>query len=266
MKNNILFAIKNLFSFPFHIFYHVFVVLFFIILIFSFMRYKLKREISKYNKKEEISIIYFGYIVVASMIYDFIFDTIHVCNKRIFSFVVSFFLILLFYNCAGVFPHLEEITKDINVCIAFAIYGFLSIHYIAILEVGYYEYMKHWMSDAIAMKKYNSSLLTFIFRFFAILINMIISILMLPLKMLEILSLLFSLTFRLFGNMFGGSIVSGLVSKMQAAGIIYQLPMTIFGVQILVLLYFSFFEGLIQAFIFTLILLNNLGAFFTHDK
>lgn len=66
--------------------------------------------------------------------------------------------------------------------------------------------------------------------------------------------------------MFGGSIVSGLVSKMQVAGIIYQLPMTIFGVQILVLLYFSFFEGLIQAFIFTLILLNNLGAFFEHDK
>lgn len=266
MQNSILLAIENLFSFPFHIFYHVFIILFFIVFVFAFIRYTFEQKVKQYEKTGEMNIVYFGYIVIANMIYDFIFDTVHVCNRRIFSFVLSFFIILLFYNCAGILPHVEEITKDINVCMAFAIYGFLSIHYIAIAEIGYQEYMKHWLSGVIEMKKYESQVLTFLFRIFAILVNMIISILMLPLKILEIISLLFSLTFRLFGNMFGGSIVSGLVSKMQVAGIIYQLPMTIFGVQILVLLYFSFFEGLIQAFIFTLILLNNLGAFFEHDK
>ena len=139
------------------------------------------------------------------------------------------------------------------------------MHYIAISELGFSQYMHHWTKEIIQKRHFTSKIVTILYQVITIILNIITSILVFPLKLLEIISLLFSLTFRLFGNMFGGSIVISLLHKMQASGILYQLPITLFGIQVIVLLYFSLFEGMIQAFIFTLILLNTLGGFFNHD-
>jgi len=265
MEINIFSLVSPLLCFPCHIFYHVIFIACVIGLLGSGIKYIFYRSGVSYAKKKQLNHTYFSYIMIAQMIYDFIVDNIHICNKQIFSFIMSFSTMLLFYNCAGVFPHVEELTKDINVCIAFALYGFLYVHYIALCQLGLNEYSHHWTKRIVNEKKFDSALVSAVFKIAAIIVNFTISVLAFPLKILEIGSLLFSLTFRLFGNMFGGSIVVGLVGKMQSAGILYQFAISITGVQLLVMLYFSFFEGLIQSFIFTLILLNTLGGFFSDD-
>jgi F-type H+-transporting ATPase subunit a len=203
-------------------------------------------------------------MIISKSFFDFIIDAIHLCNKKIFSFLGSFFILLLSYNCASLIPHFEEITSNLNVCLAFAIYGFLHIQYIAIDQVGL-DYLHHWIVVLIRPIKNESKFLSYLYLIIAIIVNTIATICLFPFTILEKLSLLFSLTFRLFGNIFGGSIVIKLLQKAQNAALVYYLGTTLFGVQLLVLFYFNLFEGVIQAFVFSLILLNNLGTLINKD-
>jgi F0F1-type ATP synthase membrane subunit a len=266
MECNPIKFILSLFCFPCHIFYHVGFILFIMIIIFMTLSYFLNDAKKNYHSSNSMNFVYYSYIAIAKQIHYFIHDTVHFCNREIFAFVMSFFTILLFYNCGGIFPHIEELTKDLNVCVAFALYGFFAVQAIAFTAVGPKKYLTHWTKNIFKTSNNHNILVYYIIIIASFIGNMMISIIALPMKILEIFSLLFSLTFRLFGNMFGGSIVVSLAQKMQTAGILYQIPMTIFGVQLLVLLYFSFFEGIIQASIFTLILLNTLGGFFEEEN
>lgn len=216
----------------------------------------------KIKKKNDI--IRSSYLYVAQALFDFVEDAIRVCDKEIFSFCGSFFSVLLLYNCASIFPHVEETTKDLNVCLAFALYGFFYVQYIAIKRIGS-EYLNHWVKIILVPINTENKIIYYATAFCSILINSIATIVLLPFNLLEQFSLIFSLTFRLFGNIFGGSIVFGLLHKVASAGLIYHLAVTFFGVQLLVLLYFSLFEGIVQSFIFTLILLNNIGIFISKN-
>ena len=146
-----------------------------------------------------------------------------------------------------------------NVCLAFALYGIIYIQYIAIKETGL-GYLNHWITILLKPTNSNNTFIYYGSVLISIIINTIFTILLLPFKILERLSLLFSLTFRLFGNIFGGSIVVKLLHKVQSAALLYYIGTTLFGIQLLVLFYFGLFEGIIQAFVFTLVLLNNIGT------
>lgn len=246
------------FSFSYALFFHIIVIHVILYICIGLANYFLNKYKVKINSDDSINFVYYGYIFLSNFIFDFVVEAIKLCNKRIFVFVCSFFTLLFFYNIASLFPHLDEPTKNINVALAFAIYGFLYIQYIALKE-DKMHYLAHWVVAPLKNKPIKNIVFLWISTALIVIVNSVLTIVLLPFQLLEKLSLIFSLTFRLFGNMFGGSIVIDLLHKLQNAAIVYHVGSTVVGVQLLVFFYFGLFEGAIQAFVFTLILVNNIG-------
>jgi F-type H+-transporting ATPase subunit a len=263
-----LFGFKNkFFSFSYKIFFSVLLLQIGIIVLSLFLRYVLdyysQQKLSKmtYNSEHIVSFIF---VSLGESFFDLVTDSVGFCKKSIFSFFASFFSLLFFYNCASLVPHMEEINKDLNACVAFAIFGFLVVQYFAIQKTGWH-YFKHWGSFIFPLSSSSSNLKKGILSFFSIVGNLVISILLLPFTLLEKGSFLFALSFRLFGNLFGGSIVIHLFEKLQRASIWYYIGTSVVGLQLLMFFYFGLFEGLLQAFIFTLILMNSFGGLVAHE-
>lgn len=247
------------------IFIHIILYTLFLSCAYFLRQHKEKVVFLSNSQQQVINLVYYAYLSLGNFIVEFIIDNIKKCNKKIFTFVCSFFSVLLLYNIAWLFPHLHEPTKNLNVALAFALYGFFYIQYIAIKENSAH-YITHWVTQPIKHIEAKNIFLWYFLLAVKIIINTIVTLVLLPFQLLERFSLIFSLTFRLFGNMFGGSIVIDLLHKMQHASLIYYFGSTILGIQSLVFFYFGLFEGIIQAFVFTLVLLNNVGMLVNKDN
>jgi len=199
---------------------------------------------------------------VGNIFFDLIIDTIGYINKKIYSFIFGLFLILLTYNLLSLIPHLEEPTKDINVSIAFAIFSFLQINKIAFNELGFH-YLEHWFKCPLSLNKdnffFNLKILFFIEYILRLIFNLFFALLFFPFELLSKVSLIMSLSFRLFGNIFGGSKIIELVGMFLKKSLILKIVLTIIGLNLLLMTFFGFFEGLMQTFIFVLVSLNNIG-------
>lgn len=136
--------------------------------------------------------------------------------KSIFPWVVSFFIVIFFSNLFGLLPgvgtvgilhngeHGPEIipvlrpsTSDFNTTLALAVVSFVSTHAIAIKYNGLKGYASHFFN-------FSSLSLAPIFLFVGL---------------LEVVSefvKLFSLSFRLFGNIFAGEVVLSTISNIFA--------------------------------------------------
>jgi F-type H+-transporting ATPase subunit a len=195
-------------------------------------------------------------------------STIGQVNKTIFNFITTLFLIIMFFNLLSLIPHLEEPTKDVNVTFALAIVSFFYTHYIA-YSIQKKSYWDHWFKTPLSLNTY--SIITvpylrrveYIIKFF---LNIIIALVLLPFELFGRLSTVLSLSFRLFGNIFGGATVSALAQGFFAQSWIYHCLGIVTGLSTLILGFFGCFEGLIQAFIFTVITLNNIGMLLGDDN
>ncbi len=130
--------------------------------------------------------------------------------------VCSLFLFLLLCNSFGIIPVCEEPTKDLNTPIAFGIMGFVIAHYAGIKTKGIKGYLAEYLEP-----------------FF----------IMLPLNIIGELAKVVSISFRLFGNIMGGAIIILVVSHLT-----YSVLLPPF-----LNMFFGFFVGTIQAFVFTML-------------
>ena len=130
--------------------------------------------------------------------------------------ICTLFMFLALSNSLGVIPFLEEPTKDLNVPLSFGLMGFVIAHYCGIKRKGLKTYIKGYMEP-----------------FF----------IMLPLNIIGELAKVISISFRLFGNIMGGSIIILVVSYL-----IYSLVLPPF-----LFFFFGLFVGTIQAFVFTML-------------
>jgi len=226
-----------------------------LIIISIFLKFKIKNLNKKIDSKEK-----FIYYSIGKNIFEFFQETIGFLNKNVFNFGLSIFLIILFYNLLVLIPHLEEPTKDINVTIGLAIYACYMMNYIA-FKIDKKKYISHWLSMPIDKKEniFSNKILNFIELIIKYILNIFISIIMLPLHLLDKFSLILSTSFRLFGNIYGGSMVTSLAKKFMYKSFLNHLIASMLGLNILLMGFFGLFEGLIQAFVFTLIGLNNIG-------
>ena len=130
--------------------------------------------------------------------------------------ICALFMFLLLSNWLGIIPHLEEPTKDLNTTFGLGIMGFFIAHYAAIKSKGFKAYIKEYFQPI----------------FF-----------MMPLNVIGELAKIVSISFRLFGNIMGGSIIILVISHL-----IYSLvlPPLLYG-------FFGLFVGTIQAFVFTML-------------
>ena len=130
--------------------------------------------------------------------------------------VCALFMFLVLSNWIGIIPHLEEPTKDLNTPLSLGIMGFLMAHYVGIKTKGLKAYLKEYCEP----------------MFF-----------MMPLNVIGEVAKIVSISFRLFGNIMGGSIIILVVSYLTYSVLLPPFLNAFFG----------FFVGAIQAFVFTML-------------
>lgn len=149
-----------------------------------------------------------------------------------FSFIFSLFLFILFCNLMGQIPFVEEPTSNLNTTLALGIVGFIYTNFYAIKIHGLKAYLQEYLQP-----------------FF----------LMLPLNIVGKIAGVISISFRLFGNMFGGSLISNIYLHSVGNSYVLACIGLISGMNFMLALFFGIFESLIQAFVFAMLSLTYLS-------
>lgn len=130
--------------------------------------------------------------------------------------ICAMFMFLVLSNWLGIIPHLEEPTKDLNTPLSLGIMGFFIAHWAGIRAKGFKTYAKAYFEP----------------MFF-----------MMPLNVIGELAKVVSISFRLFGNIMGGSIIILVVSYLTYSVLLPPFLNAFFGL----------FVGTIQGFVFTML-------------
>ncbi|MGB8367222.1 MAG: FoF1 ATP synthase subunit a [Candidatus Babeliales bacterium] len=149
-----------------------------------------------------------------------------------FSFITALFSFILLCNIISVIPWIEEPTQDLNMTLALSIVAFIYIQAVTIRAHGIKNYIKEYFSP-----------------FF----------IMFPLNLVGKFASIISIAFRLFGNIFGSSIITQIYFGAIQGSIITELLGLLTGLNILLLLFFTIFEGFLQAFVFAMLTLTYLS-------
>jgi len=136
--------------------------------------------------------------------------------KKYGPLVCALFMFLVLANWLGIIPYLEEPTKDLNTPLSLGLLGFVIAHAAGIKSKGFKAYAKEYFEP----------------MFF-----------MMPLNVIGELAKIVSISFRLFGNVMGGSIIILVVSYLTYSVLLPPLLNAFFGL----------FVGTIQAFVFTML-------------
>jgi|SRR3990170_712027 len=156
-----------------------------------------------------------------------------------FSYLLALFVFILICNTISIIPWVDEPTSDINTPLALGILSFIYTQVSSIYSHGALEYMKEY------------------FRPFPF---------MFPLHLIGNISNVVSISFRLFGNIFGGAIIVKLYTQFISHTFLYEMLGILSGSNILVTIFFSVFEGAIQAFVFTMLAMTYLSLAIGHEE
>lgn len=173
------------------------------------------------------------------LILSFINAFIDLCQQTLgffsfdhFCFITAIFTFILFANCLMLIPFLEEPTKNINTTLSLGIIAFLYIQGSAIKAHGFKEYIREYFTPIFVM---------------------------FPLHVVGKLATIISMSFRLFGNIFGGATIASIFFSAIKGSLILELLGILSGLNILITLFFGLFEGFLQAFVFTMLTLTYLS-------
>jgi F-type H+-transporting ATPase subunit a len=139
-------------------------------------------------------------------------------GKKYAPLICALFMFLLLSNWIGIVPHMHEPTKDLNTPLSLGLLGFFISHYLGIKTKGLKTYLKAYIDP-------------FFF--------------MMPLNVIGELAKVVSISFRLFGNIMGGSIIILVITYLVYSLVLPPFLNAFFGV----------FVGAIQAFVFTMLTL-----------
>jgi len=137
-------------------------------------------------------------------------------GKKYGPLICALFMFLLLSDWLGMIPHLHEPTMDLNTPLSLGLMGFVIAHYAGIRAKGFKAYIKAYFEPI----------------FF-----------MMPLNLIGELAKVVSISFRLFGNIMGGSIIILVVSYLTYSILLPPFLNAFFGI----------FIGAIQAFVFTML-------------
>jgi len=186
-------------------------VVFFVLIVFGFLTTR-KRDLLP--KPMQV----LGELIITQL-YELTEDALGEEKSKTYApLICALFMFLLLSNWIGIVPHLEEPTKDLNTPLSLGLMGFVLAHYAGIKTKGFKEYFKEYFQPI----------------FF-----------MMPLNVIGELAKVISISFRLFGNIMGGSIIILVVSHLIYSILLPPLLNAFFGL----------FVGAIQAFVFTMLTL-----------
>jgi F-type H+-transporting ATPase subunit a len=148
-------------------------------------------------------------------------------------FAAALFIFIGLCNTAPLIPWLEEPTRDLNTTLALGIISFVYVQLVSIQTRGLGPYIKDFFQP-----------------FFV----------MLPLNIIGKLSAIVSISFRLFGNIFGGAIITKLYFSTISGSFILESLGLLTGLNFIIIAFFTLFEGLLQAFVFAMLTLTYLSV------
>lgn len=163
--------------------------------------------------------------------------------ERYYLFITSLFIFIIACNWIALLPGVEEPTTNINTTLALGITAFIYSQKEIIQSHGIHTFLKEYFLP-----------FNIVFP-----LNIIAGLLLLPLRLLGEFSSIISLSLRLFGNIFGGSIITSIYTKALGNSIIFNTLATFLGINLLITGFFIFFEGFLQAFVFSILTLTNLA-------
>lgn len=198
-----------------------------IILILGILAYVLTKNLKRVPDKKQ---------TILETLYDFIKDLIvqNMGNEYLsfIPYIGTLILFLVFMNLTGLIG-IKPPTQSISVTSALALISFLVIQATAIKKNGFGHYLIGYAHPYAAM---------------------------LPLNILERFILPVTLSLRLFGNMVAAVILIDLVyAALSSVGWLAQIgiPVALHG-------YFDLFDGLLQAYVFSLLTMINLKLIADH--
>lgn len=155
--------------------------------------------------------------LLVSAVYGLTYDTLNEKLARKYApMVTTLFMFLVLCNWWGIIPGFHEPTKDLNLPLALGLMSFFISHAVGIKHKGVVNYIKGYMDPIFLMA---------------------------PINVIGELSKVISMSFRIFGNIMGGSIIILVVSHLCFSLLIPPFLNAFFGL----------FVGTIQAFVFTML-------------
>ncbi len=183
-----------------------------------------------------------GYFLVTKFVrsfMDLISQTLGGFFYNHFTFITALFLFILFCNSAPAVPWLEEPTRDINTTLSLGIISFVYTQWYSIKMHGLGAYLKSYLAPIVIM---------------------------LPLNIIGKLSNIISISFRLFGNIYGGSTIASKYADIIEGSVVWETLGLFSGLNFIILFFFGLFEGLLQAFVFAMLTLTYLSIALQVDE
>lgn len=165
-------------------------------------------------------------------------ETLGSFNYTHFSFIFSLFMFIVLCNWLSLLPLTTEPTKDINTTLALGIIAFLYKDIFSIKVNGIKGYLAEFTEPFFVMA---------------------------PVNLIGHFSKIISLSFRLFGNIFGGAIIMELYLGLLNYSFIAEI-LGLMGPNYIMIIAFVVFEGLIQAFVFSMLSLTYLAIAIQHPE
>ncbi|MFH1856937.1 MAG: F0F1 ATP synthase subunit A [Candidatus Omnitrophota bacterium] len=157
---------------------------------------------------------------------DLLKDSIGEDGRKFLPFIVTLFLFVLLSNWITIIPRCPSPTKDINTCLGLGLTVLVVVHVSAIRKKGLLKYLKSYMEPVWFL---------------------------LPSNVFSEVSKVLSHSFRLFGNIFAGGLVIGIVPfVLWKIFKWFALPISVLSLPVLNA-FFGLFIGAVQAFVFTLL-------------
>lgn len=165
-------------------------------------------------------------------------------NRRFLMLIGSLFAFLLLSNFMGFLPtHLfEEPTADINCTLSLGMMGVAIATVCAIRIKGIGGYIEELLGPMWSQEGVTGA---------AMLAGKLSALFFLPLNVIGEMAKVVSISFRLFGNIIGGSIIITVVSTL-----VWRFSWMAVGLD----LFFVFFVGTVQAFVFTMLTLTYIAV------
>lgn len=195
--------------------------------------------VCRYALNNKNSVLRFALLMAIKEFKALAIQTLGRFQRAPFMFAASLFIVIFLCNILSLIPWLEEPTADVNTALAFGISSFIYIQAAAIRAHG----LRAYISDYFA-------------PFF----------LLFPLNVIGELASIVSISFRLFGNIFGGAIISRLWMSAISGSVPLELLGIISGINLTLTLFFGLFEGFIQAFVFAMLSLTYLSMALSGDE
>ena len=184
-------------------------------------------------------------------------------GRRLLSFIVCIFMFILLSNWIGIIPNfgraigtligyvhslfgpvnyetawysfllklpdIHEPTRYLDTNLGIALLVFFASHYLAIEKKGFIGYIRSFIDEPFPMRGWRVLFFWVNPFFYLNIIGQIANVV--------------SHSFRLFGNVFGGSVIIAIVSELLRY---FLVPVGLFA-------FFGLFSGLIQAFVFSML-------------